>query len=135
MYPFFKKKKIYLFLAALGFCHCAGAFSSCNEWGRPTLHCGDFSCCGAQALECAGSVVEAHRLSCSRHVGSSSTRRGIHVPCIGRQICNHWTTREGPAMLIGVWCHLIAFICSSLRSMMLSLFSCTCYLINFFPHF
>ena len=26
-------KKIYLFLAALGLCCCAWAFSSCSEWG------------------------------------------------------------------------------------------------------
>ena len=32
---------IYLFLAALGL-HC----------GTQTSHCGGFSCCGAQALEC-----------------------------------------------------------------------------------
>ena len=25
---------LYLFLAALGLCCCAGAFSSCGEWGR-----------------------------------------------------------------------------------------------------
>ena len=96
MYPFFKKKKIYLFLAALGFCHCAGAFSSCNEWGRPTLHCGDFSCCGAQALECAGSVVGAHGLNYPEAGESSQTRDRTRVPCIGRQILNQWTTREVP---------------------------------------
>ena len=28
------------------------------------------------------------------HVGSSQTRDHTHVPCIGRQILNHWTTRE-----------------------------------------
>ena len=26
-------KKFYLFLAALGLCYCARAFSSCGEWG------------------------------------------------------------------------------------------------------
>ena len=29
-----------------------------------------------------------------RHVESSQTRDQIRVPCIGRQILNHWTTRE-----------------------------------------
>ena len=29
-----------------------------------------------------------------RYVGSSWTRDGTHVPCIGRWILNHWTTRE-----------------------------------------
>ena len=47
---------IYLFLAALGLCCCARAFSSCSERGA-TLHCwawashrGGFSGCGAPAL-------------------------------------------------------------------------------------
>ena len=31
-----------------------------------------------------------------QHVGSSWTRRQICVPCIGRWIHNHWTTREVP---------------------------------------
>ena len=30
------------------------------------------------------------------HVGSSRTRDRTCVPCIGRQILNHWTTREVP---------------------------------------
>ena len=28
------------------------------------------------------------------HVGSSQTRDGTCIPCIGRWILNHWTTRE-----------------------------------------
>ena len=28
------------------------------------------------------------------HVGSSQTRARTHVPCIGKQILNHWTSRE-----------------------------------------
>ena len=39
-----------------------GLLSSC---GAQALHCGGFSCCRAQALEHSGSVVGAHRLSCS----------------------------------------------------------------------
>ena len=34
------------------------------------------------------------------HVGSSQTRAQTHVPCIGRQILNHCTTREVPLPLI-----------------------------------
>ena len=30
------------------------------------------------------------------HVGSSQTRDQTHVPCIGRQILNQWTTRGSP---------------------------------------
>ena len=29
-----------------------------------------------------------------QHLESSWTGNGTHVPCIGRQILNHWTTRE-----------------------------------------
>ena len=35
-------------------------------------------------------------LNALRHVGSSWTRDQTYVPCIGRQIPNHWTTREVP---------------------------------------
>ena len=41
-----------------------------------------------------------HGLSCSRHVGSSPTRDQTLVPCIARQILNHWTTREAPTLVI-----------------------------------
>ena len=34
-----------------------------------------------------------------RHVGSSQTRDQTRVPCIGRQILNHWTTRE----VLAIW--------------------------------
>ena len=80
-------KFIYLFLAALGL-HCyARAFSSCGQRGATphcgvrASHCGGFSCCGAQALgtwasvvvacrlQSTGSVVVAHRLSCSTACG------------------------------------------------------------------
>ena len=51
---------LYLFLAELGLCCWAWAFSSCGEVGAS--HCGGFSCCGAQALGLRASVVEAHGL-------------------------------------------------------------------------
>ena len=85
---FFFNKFIYLFLAALGLCCCARAFSSCSEQGLLFLvvcgllllqstgsrHAG-FSSCGtwAQQLWLAGSrgqaVVVAHGLSCSAACG------------------------------------------------------------------
>ena len=34
-----------------------------------------------------------------RHVGSSWTRDWPCVPCTGRQVLNHWTTREAPSGL------------------------------------
>ena len=59
-YPHFFFNFVYLFLAALGLCCCARAFSSCGEWAS---HCGDFSCCRARALGVQASVVVARRLS------------------------------------------------------------------------
>ena len=60
---------IYLFLAALGLCCCAQAFSSCGELGATlrcgarASHCGGFSCCGAGSLGARASVVVARGLS------------------------------------------------------------------------
>ena len=39
---------------------------------------------------CVGSSL----LHAPRHVGSSQTRARTRVPCIGRQILNHCTTKE-----------------------------------------
>ena len=50
---------IYLFLAALGLCCCARAFSSCGTWA----YCSGFSCCRAWALRARASVVAACGLS------------------------------------------------------------------------
>ena len=107
-----------LFLVALGLCFCVLAFSSCGEWGLlsssgvQASHCGGFSCCkhGLQAhrlqqFQLMGSRVWAQQLGCTglvapRYVGSSSTRDGNCVPCIGRLICNHWNTSKVPGQLI-----------------------------------
>ena len=42
------------------------------------------------------SLVAACGLSCPRVCGILGTRDQISVPCIGRWILNHWTTREVP---------------------------------------
>ena len=103
---------IYLFLAALGLRCCAWAFLYLPRAGA-TLHCGawashccGFSCCRARALGTrasvvvphglysAGSVVVAHGLSCSAARGIFPTRARTRVPCIGRWILNHCSTRE-----------------------------------------
>ena len=40
-------------------------------------------------------------LVASRHVGSSSTRDGNHVPrIVGRRILNHWAIREVPSLIL-----------------------------------
>ena len=62
---------------------------------------GLLSSCGAQAPHVAASLAAEHRLgsggtrfAASRHVESSQTRDRTGVPWIGRQIPNHWPTRE-----------------------------------------
>ena len=59
-------------------------------------------------LRDAGSFVVAHRLSsCASGAYllhnmrdlSSLTRGSIYIPCILRQILNHWTTREVPTLI------------------------------------
>ena len=47
-------------------------------------------------LYSAGSVIVLHRLKCPAACGILLTRDGTCVPCIGRQIPNHWITREVP---------------------------------------
>ena len=64
----FLYKFIYLFLAALGFCCCARAFSSCGERGLLSVAVRGLliavaSRCRAQALGVRASVVVAHGLS------------------------------------------------------------------------
>ena len=43
--------------------------------------------CGLQQMWCTGLVSPSH-------VESSWIRVGTHVPCIGRQVLNHWTTMK-----------------------------------------
>ena len=93
------------------------AFSSCGEWGLlsrrgvQASHCGNFSCCSPgsracrlQQLQLAGSRAPAQQLQPTDlvallHVKSSQTRDRTPVPCIGRQVFNHWTIREIPRLL------------------------------------
>ena len=87
---------------------CVG-FSSCDTW--------------AQQLWLAGSRVQAQQLWCTslvapRHVGSSRTRERTRVPCIGRQILNHCTTREVPSVQ---FLYSSRYSCSSWLSLSLSL--------------
>ena len=66
-------------------------------------HFGGFSCCGAWApkhrlsscvTQLSVSLSYTTGLFAPQHVESSWTRYQTHVPCFGRQILNHWTTRE-----------------------------------------
>ena len=46
----------------------------------------------------ADSAMWLTGLVAPRYVGSSQTRARTHVPCTGRQILNHRTTREAPEL-------------------------------------
>ena len=87
---------ISLFLALLDVHCCMQAFPSCDErgllysCGEQAFLCSGFSCCGAWALGCECLVASWHMLS-------SQTKDQTRVPCTGRQILNHWITREVPS--------------------------------------
>ena len=85
-------------------CGKQGPLSSCGAQASP---CRGFSCSRARAFrnsafssrgswaperKSTGSIVLAHRLSCSLACGIFPDR--THVSCIGRQILYHWATRE-----------------------------------------
>ena len=72
----------------------AGKWGLLTSCGAQVSQCSGFSCCGAQALE--GRLQELWRTGsvAPKHVESSQTRDRTYVPCISRQILNHWTTRE-----------------------------------------
>ena len=110
-----------LFLAALGLHCCAQAFSSCGEWGLLfTVVRGLLIAVASlvaehglqarrlQQLWLTGSRAQAQQLwrtglVAPRHVGSSRTRARTCVPCIGRRILNHCTTRVQCISLIEIF--------------------------------
>ena len=57
-------------------------------------HHGASSGCRAPALGSRVWELRFTGLVTPQHVGSSGTRDQTHVPCMGRWILNHWTTRE-----------------------------------------
>ena len=105
---------IYLFWGALGLCCCTRAFCSCGEQrllsgcSARASHGRGFSRRGAQALELSASVLVTHSLSCGMGLGcptaeeSSFTRDQTRVPCTGRQILIHWTTRKSSSVFLNV---------------------------------
>ena len=84
----FFKFFVYLFLAALGFHLCLGAFSGC---GVGASHCSGLAEHRLQSAR--ASVLQCSCLVAQRHVRSSWTREWTRTPCTGKQILNHWTTR------------------------------------------
>ena len=67
-----------------------GLLSSCSS--RASRFSG-FSFSGAQK-ESMGLVVVVMGLVAPWYAGSSQTKDQISVPCVSRQILNHWTTRK-----------------------------------------
>jgi len=49
-----------------------------------------FSCCRAHAVGPVGLIVVVHRLSCPKTCGIFQDQRLNNVPCIARQVINHW---------------------------------------------
>ena len=82
-------------MAALGLCCCMWAFSSCRQQGllssytTRASHCGGFSSCGAWAVGHVGSVLVAHRLSCSTACGSFLDQGSNPYPL-------HWQADSSP---------------------------------------
>ena len=72
------------------------------SWGAPASHCGvllrstGYRAHGLQWLQPAGLVAP-------RHMESPWTRDQICVPCIGRWLLNHWTTREVLLVFLNCW--------------------------------
>ena len=96
----------WVFVAARGLSLGAanGAALRCSA---QTSQCSGFSCCGSRAGGRAGfssCSTRARELWCAglvapRHVGSSQTKDQACVPCIGRLILNHQTTRESLSLI------------------------------------
>ena len=88
-----------LFLAVLGL-HCyMRTFSSCSTWAS---HWGSFSCqaWALRHVDFSSWGTQAYELPQSIWELSSEPGEQTHVPCIGRQIPNHWTTREAPTCIV-----------------------------------
>ena len=109
----FLKKSMNYFLAVLGLHCCVWAFSVVVSGGCSpvVVH---------RLFIAVASLVSEYRLQGARtqwlwhiglvamwHLGSSWTRDRTHGPCIGRQILNHWTTREVLNLHSCIYCVII----------------------------
>ena len=121
-------------MAVLGLHCCTQAFSSCGEQGILLI-----AACRLLILvaflflehgpQSEGSAACRTVLVASGHVGSSWARDQICVPCTGRRILYHWTTREVQDMdvLKGVSCvtaHLIDYAAAAAKSLQSCLTLC-----------
>lgn len=93
--------KSYLFLAVLGLCHCAQAFSGCGEQKllssccAQAPHCGGFLLLQRMGSRAPHSAVVACRLTAPQRRGIFLTQRwNPLVFCMSEQILNQWITRK-----------------------------------------
>jgi len=91
-FPFFKKNLWlhWLFVAScrLPLVGVSGSHCGC---GAQASCCAGFSCCGARAPGARVQKLWHMGLVVPRRVGlRTQTRDRTHVPCVGRQIANHW---------------------------------------------
>ena len=87
------------------------------------LGCTGFSTCGvwAQLLQLEGSRAQVQwlwhtGLAAPQHVESFWTKDRTHVPCIGRQTLNHWSTKEVSLLIFKncldlYWLHATNILC------------------------
>ena len=88
-------KIICLFLALPPLAICVQVFCACSQWGLLSNCCAQASPVLEHGLWIRVSSVDvAHGLSWARCVLYSWPRDQTRVPCIDRQIVNHWTTTE-----------------------------------------
>ena len=100
LFLFFLNKFIYLFKFWLCWVFVAarGLSLVVASGGYSSLWCTGFSSQWLLLLQSTGSRCVG--LVAPRHVGSSLTRARTYVPCIGRQILNHCTTREALVLFL-----------------------------------
>ena len=134
---FFFFNFIYFLGAALGLCF-AWTFSSCSEWGLSFIVLCRLLIVVASLgvehrLQTHGLSTWAHRpqsqaqqlwptnLVAQQHVESSRSRDQTHVPCIGRQILIHFTTRKVlPQYCFRVYCRSATAVAIYLISIQLN---------------
>ena len=126
----FNEKNFFNYLFIFG---CVGSSFLCEGFlqlrqvgvtlhrGAQASHYRSLSCCGAQAPDAQAQQLWLTGLVALQHVGSSQTRARTRVPCIGRQIPNHCTTREALKFFYLVrdgvyYAHSIPFYCSFMKS-------------------
>ena len=83
-------------MSVLAVCRCAQAFSSCGKAAALSVEQGLSSpwLLLLWSTRCRHMSLWPKGLTALRHVESSHSRDRAHVPHIGRQIPNQWTTRE-----------------------------------------